>query len=163
MGIKTYQEKNTKPMKKELAQSDIPVMRKIPKTTRKYSFSEKSHFGWFLGFFSKLVSPIELQFFSLAQCPSRTSFDRSHHRSATIFNFDPIMGIFKISDPRWRVKEVEFSKNLFTSMILIYSDSDFHLQYFANSKKVLYDPPLLELTSNVYFPLSPPFQNGLSS
>ena len=52
MGIKTYQEKNTKPMKKELAQSDIPVI------------------------------------------------------------FDPIMGIFKFSDPRWRVKEVEFSKNL---------------------------------------------------
>ena len=25
MGIKTYQEKNTKPMEKELAQSDLPV------------------------------------------------------------------------------------------------------------------------------------------
>ena len=33
----------------------------------------------------------------------------------------------KNSDPRWRVKEVEYSKNLFTPMILIYSDSEFHL------------------------------------
>ena len=32
MGIKTYQEKNEKPMGKELAQSDIPVKRKIKKT-----------------------------------------------------------------------------------------------------------------------------------
>ena len=37
------------------------------------------------------------------------------------------MGIFKFSDPWWRVKEAEFSKNLFISVILIYSDSDFHL------------------------------------
>ena len=29
MGIKTYQEKNAKPIEKELAQSDIPVKRKI--------------------------------------------------------------------------------------------------------------------------------------
>ena len=33
----------------------------------------------------------------------------------------------KKSDPRWRVKEVEYSKNLITPMILIYSDSEFHL------------------------------------
>ena len=35
---------NTKPMKKELAQSDIPVMRKIPKTTRKHCFFRKVTF-----------------------------------------------------------------------------------------------------------------------
>ena len=52
---------------------------------------------------------------------------RPYKKFTTTFIFDPIMGIFKFSDPRWRVKEVEFSKNLFTSMILIYSDSDFHL------------------------------------
>ena len=86
-------------MIKTRAQSDLPVWKKIQKTTRKYSFSEKSHFGWFLGFFSKLVSPIELQFLSLAQCPSRTSFDRSHHRSATILNFDPYIVIFQIFRP----------------------------------------------------------------
>ena len=37
----TYQnvcEKGTKPTKKELAQSDLPVRRKIQKTTRKYHF-----------------------------------------------------------------------------------------------------------------------------
>ena len=34
---------------------------------------------------------------------------------------------YKSSDARWRVKEVEYSKNLFTPMILIFSDSDFHL------------------------------------
>ena len=41
MGIKTYQEKNTKPMEKELAQSDLPVRRKIQKNTRKCDFYEK--------------------------------------------------------------------------------------------------------------------------
>ena len=128
-------------MEKELAQSDLPVQRKIPKTTRKHIFSEKWHFGWFFGFFSKLVSPIDQILSPLSQCLSRACFDRSLNRSATTLKFDPIMGIFKFSDPRWRVKELKFSKNLFISVILIYSDSDFHLQYFANSKKVLYDPP----------------------
>ena len=45
MGIKTYQEKNTKPMKKELAQSDIPVMRKITKTTQNITFLKTVFFG----------------------------------------------------------------------------------------------------------------------
>ena len=40
MGIKTYQEKNTSAMEKELAQSDIPVKRKIQKTIQKYHISE---------------------------------------------------------------------------------------------------------------------------
>ena len=44
MGIKTYQEKNTKPMEKELAQSDLPVRKKIQKTTRKCHFYEKQYF-----------------------------------------------------------------------------------------------------------------------
>ena len=30
--METYQDKNTKPMEKELAQSDLPVRRKIQKT-----------------------------------------------------------------------------------------------------------------------------------
>ena len=38
MGIKHYQEKNARAMEKELAQSDIPVKRKIQKTIRKYYF-----------------------------------------------------------------------------------------------------------------------------
>ena len=41
MGIKTYQEKNANAMEKELAQSDIPVKRKIQKTIRKYHISGK--------------------------------------------------------------------------------------------------------------------------
>ena len=40
MGVKTYQEKNTSAMEKKLAQSDIPVKRKIQKTIRKYHFPE---------------------------------------------------------------------------------------------------------------------------
>ena len=51
MGIKTYQEKNAKPMKKELAQSDSPVWRKIQKTTRNVTFLENCIFGWFFGIF----------------------------------------------------------------------------------------------------------------
>ena len=50
MGIKTYQEKNTKPMEKELAQSDLHTSEdKNPKNT---IFQESGIFGWFLGFFS---------------------------------------------------------------------------------------------------------------
>ena len=65
MGIKPYQEKNAKPMEKELAQSDIPLKRKIQKTVQKYHFLKYGIFGWFFGFFSSLVCPIELILFSL--------------------------------------------------------------------------------------------------
>ena len=51
MGIKTYQEKNAKPMKKELAESDLPVWRKIQKTTRNVTFSEKQRFRVVFGIF----------------------------------------------------------------------------------------------------------------
>ena len=34
------------------AQSGLSVKRRIQKTTQKYSFSKKWHFGWFFGFFS---------------------------------------------------------------------------------------------------------------
>ena len=44
MGIKTYREKNANAMEKELAQSDIPVKRKIQKTIGKCQISEKGHF-----------------------------------------------------------------------------------------------------------------------
>ena len=44
MGIKHYQEKNARAMEKELAQSDIPVKRKIQKTIRKYHFHEIWYF-----------------------------------------------------------------------------------------------------------------------
>ena len=40
MGIKTYQEKNTRAMEKELAQSDIPVKRKIKKPSENTIFHE---------------------------------------------------------------------------------------------------------------------------
>ena len=39
-----YQEKNTRAMEKEIAQSDLPVKRKIQKTIRKCYFSEIWHF-----------------------------------------------------------------------------------------------------------------------
>ena len=58
MGIKTYQEKNTRPMEEELAQSDIPVKRKI----QKYHISGKWRLGWFFGFFS---NPTHFCFFQL--------------------------------------------------------------------------------------------------
>ena len=44
MGIKTYQGKNTRAMEKELAQSDIPVKRKIQKTIKKCQISGKWYF-----------------------------------------------------------------------------------------------------------------------
>ena len=51
MGIKTYQEKNAKPMEKELAQSDTPVKREIQKTIRKCHFPEIWHFQMVFGIF----------------------------------------------------------------------------------------------------------------
>ena len=55
VGGVTYQnlcEKGTKPTKKTRAQSDLPVKRKIQRTTRNVIFLKNSIFGWFLGFFS---------------------------------------------------------------------------------------------------------------
>ena len=54
MGIETYQEKNTKPMEKELAKSDLPVGRKIQKKHPKILFFIKVTFsGGFLDFSPK--------------------------------------------------------------------------------------------------------------
>ena len=39
MSVKTFQEKNTNPMEKELAKSDIPVKRKIKKNHPKIPYS----------------------------------------------------------------------------------------------------------------------------
>ena len=53
MGIETYQEKNTKPMEKELDQLDLPVRRKLKKKQPKNAVFHKSDiFGCFFGFFS---------------------------------------------------------------------------------------------------------------
>ena len=52
-------------MKKELGQSELPVLRKDPKTTRKCYSGRLSNFEQFLGLFSKLVAPIDLILFSL--------------------------------------------------------------------------------------------------
>ena len=65
MGIKHYQEKNVRAMEKKLAQSEIPVKRKIQKTIRKYHISESYFLStftldvlllWFVGLSSALVS-----------------------------------------------------------------------------------------------------------
>ena len=66
-------------------------------------------------------------FKKLNSSPSLASFDRSRDRSRTILIVDPIMGIFKFLGPRWRVEGMEYSTNVFTPMILVYSDGDFHM------------------------------------
>ena len=53
-------------MKKELGQSELPVSRKDPKTTRKCYSGRLSNFEQFLGLFSKLVAPID----RVPQCPN---------------------------------------------------------------------------------------------
>ena len=92
----TYQnkrERGTKPMEKTRAQSDLPVWRKIQKTLQNLPiYIYIRTFGGFLGFFSELVSSIELQFFPLVQCLSRACFDRSLDRSKTSLTFDPGLG-----------------------------------------------------------------------
>ena len=105
----------------------LTSLEKNPKNCPKCHFSEKQCFRVFFGFVSKLVSPIELILSSLVLYFSSGRFWYPYIKFTTTFIFDPLMGIFKFSDPRWRVKEVEYSKNLFTPMILIYSDSEFHL------------------------------------
>ena len=58
MGIKPYQEKNARAMEKELAQSDIPVKRKIKKTIQKYQISRKLFFGPYNGEIQKVIWPV---------------------------------------------------------------------------------------------------------
>ena len=71
------------------------------------------HASWrswrFFGIFFQLVNPIRIMFFSLAECPSRATFDRSHDRFATIWNSGPIWarlgpkrGIFGQNGPFWQ-------------------------------------------------------------
>ena len=55
MGIKTYQEKNANAMEKELAQSDIPVKRKIQKNIQKYHFPENYRFFLKIIVFLKII------------------------------------------------------------------------------------------------------------
>ena len=61
MGIETYQEKNTRAMEKELAQSDIPVKRKVQKTIQNTIFQESvfsDGFGWFGWEYIRLIAII---------------------------------------------------------------------------------------------------------
>ena len=117
MGIKTYQEKNAKPMEKELAQSDIPVKRKIQKTIRKCHISEIWHFGWFFGFFSGLVCPIELILFLLGL---HFSPDRFRHPyidfTTNFFFFGPIMEKSKSNMAGWGPKFQDQAKSAFDSV-----------------------------------------------
>ena len=101
MGIKTYQEKNTNAAKKELAQSDIPVKRKIKKTSKIAKFQKNGIFGWFFGFFSSLVCPIELILFSLHLYFSPDRFRHPYIGFTTTFFFGPIMGKSKSNMARW--------------------------------------------------------------
>ena len=84
MGIKHYQEKNARAMEKELAQSDIPVKRKIQKTIQKYHISGKWYFrmGFWIFLFTGMSDwansfSIGLVFFS---CPPATPGLGLHNR-----------------------------------------------------------------------------------
>ena len=115
MGIKTYQEKNANPMKKDLAQSDSPVWRKIQKNIQNVIFLENCIFGWFWGFFSKLVSPIELILSSLVLYFSPDRFWYPYIKFTLILIFDPYIVIFKIFRPHVRgVKQTFWQKSKFT-------------------------------------------------
>ena len=68
-------------MEKELAQSDITVRGKVPKTTQNFTFLKKIVFsGGFGDFFLIMI-------------------------------FDPIMGIFKFSDPWWTTGSIDGQGN----------------------------------------------------
>ena len=60
MGIKTYQEKNTKPMKKLELNWTYQLREKSKKPHENTVFLKSDISGGFFGFFSLLVSPIEL-------------------------------------------------------------------------------------------------------
>ena len=83
MGIKTYQEKNTKPMKKTRAQSDLPVKRKIPKTTRMNLVPENR--------FLRVVLLVFLVLFHSGQRLTATAIrqDRAARSIQTLPWFDP--------------------------------------------------------------------------
>ena len=120
MGIKNYQETNAKPMKKTRAQSGLPVKRKIQKTTQNVTFQKNSKFGWFWGFFSPLVGPIELKKNSLVLYFSPDRFWYPYIKFTTILNFDPMMGIFKFWGSGRRVKTVTKLKKKHVFPVLIY-------------------------------------------
>ena len=68
----TYQnlcEKGTKPMEKELAQSDLPVWRKIQKTTQNVTFLKKLHFWDVFGIFLQTGKSDWANSFSIVSVP----------------------------------------------------------------------------------------------
>ena len=110
MGIKTYQEKNKK------KQSDISVKRKTSEYT---IFKESGTFGWFFGFFSSLVCPIELILFSLDLYFSPDRFWYPYMDFTTTLIFDPIMGIFKISKVRYKGQTSSKRFNSFAKHLIL--------------------------------------------
>ena len=119
MGIKTYQEKNTNPTNKELAQSDIPVKRKFQNTSKNAKFQKNGIFGWFFGFFSSLVCPIELILFSLDLYFSPDRFWYPYMDFTTTLIFDLIMGIFKILKVRYEGQTSSKRFNSFAKHLIL--------------------------------------------
>ena len=75
MGIKSYQEKNAKPMEKELAQSDIPVKRKIQNTIQNCRFPEIWHFWPIGGHWKKRIQKMKT-IFLIAETAMGSPLDR---------------------------------------------------------------------------------------
>ena len=120
MGFKTYQEKNAKPMEKELAQSDIPEWReKSKKPSENAIFLKFGISGWFFGFFSSLVCPIELILFALVLYFSPDRFWYPYIDFTTTLIFDPIMGIFKISKVRYKGQTSSKRFNSFAKHLIL--------------------------------------------
>ena len=132
MDIKHYQEENARAMEKELAQSDIPVKRKIQKTTRKYHISGKWHFGWFFSLFFSLICPIDLILFPLLLYFSPDRFWYPYIGFTTTLFFGAIMGIFKFLGSMWRVKTVTKFKNSFFPVLIYWNNNRIHLNIWES-------------------------------
>ena len=116
-----------------LTKSDRKNYLKIP-------HSGKAAFSDSFGLFRKIGKPDWLNLFSSAFCPSRTSFDRSHHILSTTLIFGPTMGILKFSDSMYRGSNVIVHQIQNFSFLLYIK---LHLKMPGNEQLQISSPPTL--------------------
>ena len=89
---KPIRKTNTKPMKQEWAQSEIPVKKKSQKPSENTTFLKYAFIGWFLEFFSSLICRIELILVSLVLYFFLIGLDTHYLGFTSTFFFGPTMG-----------------------------------------------------------------------
>ena len=93
--------------------------------------------GQFFGFFSNLVTPIDLILFPLVLCFSPVGFDGSHHYPATILDLTVFLYFCISGGPETR-EGATFEQNFFSDICSArYSSIENLMHYMKFQKKVL--------------------------